>query len=103
MPLRLLWLSLRLLLPLALVLGSFSLVALPLVDDLTQRWFVRDLDSRSQMLASTLQAPLLVLVAAQDRAGITGLFDRAVADGKLKAAWFRRHFSVMDRQTLRCA
>ncbi len=88
MPLRLLWLSLRLLLPLALVLGSFSLVALPLVDDLTQRWSVRDLDSRSQMLASTLQAPLLVLVAAQDRAGITGLFDRAVADGKLKAIAF---------------
>jgi len=49
-------LSIRFILPLAL--GLFAYAVGPLVDDMTLRWFVRDLDARSQMVSSTLQEPL---------------------------------------------
>lgn len=62
--------SLRFILPLAVVLGGFALVMLPLVDELTQRWFLRDLDTRSELLASSLNAPLLDLVTLQDADGV---------------------------------
>jgi hypothetical protein len=40
-------LSLRFIPPLALVLGLFAYAVVPLMDNLTLRWFVRDLDIRS--------------------------------------------------------
>ncbi len=80
--------SLRFIVPLALVLGGFVLVMLPLVDELTQRWFVRDLDTRSDLLASSLNAPLLDLVTVQDGAGVHELFDRAVHDAHVRAVAF---------------
>ena len=39
-------LSIRFILPLALALGLFAYAVVPLVDDMTLRWFVRDLDTR---------------------------------------------------------
>ena len=80
--------SLRFIFPLALVLGGFALAMLPLVDDLTQRWFLRDLDTRAQLLASSLNAPLLDLVALQDAEGANQLFDRSVQDAHVRAIAF---------------
>lgn len=88
MPLRSVQLSLRFILPLALVLGLFAFAILPLVDSLTQRWFTRDLDMRSQMLAAGLQEPLLELMPDQDGNEIASLFDRTVQSGKLRAIGF---------------
>lgn len=51
-------LSLRFVLPLLLILAAFAYAAVPLVDDLTLRWSVRDLDMRSTVIANTLQGPL---------------------------------------------
>ncbi|MDB5798953.1 MAG: trehalose-6-phosphate synthase [Paucimonas sp.] len=81
-------LSLRFILPLALVVGLFAYAVMPVVNDMTQRWFVRDLDARSQMLASALQQPLLEYVPQQDQARINQLFDRSVQDGRLFALAF---------------
>ncbi len=50
-------LSLRFLIPLMLALGAFAYVAVPLADTLMQRWFVRDLDMRSSLIAATVQEP----------------------------------------------
>jgi hypothetical protein len=36
-------------LPVALVPGLFAYAVVPLMDNLTRRWFVRDLDIRSQL------------------------------------------------------
>jgi trehalose 6-phosphate synthase len=47
MPSQSLRLSLRFLLPLALVLVLFAYAAVPFTEKLTVRWFVRDLDIRS--------------------------------------------------------
>ena len=41
-------LTLRFLVPLLVALALFAYAAVPLVDTLTTRWFVRDLDIRSQ-------------------------------------------------------
>lgn len=88
MPPRPFQLSLRFIFPLALVLGLFALALLPLVDDLTRRWFLRDLDTRSQMVAASLREPALDYLTLQDAEGMRTLFDRSVHDGKLRALGF---------------
>ncbi|MDB5764835.1 MAG: trehalose-6-phosphate synthase [Herminiimonas sp.] len=88
MPFRSFRLALRFVLPLALVLALFAYAVVPLVDDMTLRWFVRDLDSRSQMLASALQEPLLDYVPQKSQRKISQLFDRSVQDGRLFALAF---------------
>lgn len=85
---RLFRLSLRFVLPLALVLGLFAYAVVPLVDNLTLRWFVRDLDARSQSLANAMQDPLLEYVPQQAGERINRLFDRALRDDRLHAIAF---------------
>ena len=41
-----------------LVVGLFAYAAVPLADTLMLRWFVRDLDIRSSLIATTVQEPL---------------------------------------------
>ncbi|MEC4723167.1 trehalose-6-phosphate synthase [Noviherbaspirillum sp. CPCC 100848] len=81
-------LSLRFVVPLALVLALCAYVVVPLLDNLTLRWFVRDLDIRSKMLASTLEEPLLDHVPARSRARINQLFNKAIEDERLYALAF---------------
>lgn len=88
MPSRLFRLSLRFVLPLALVLGLFAYAVVPLVDSLTLRWFVRDIDTRSQSLANALQEPLLEYVPQNSERRIKQLFDRALRDERLYAIAF---------------
>ena len=56
--LRSLRLSLRFVVPLAVALAILAYAVVPLVDKLYLRWFVRDIDIRSKLIASTLQEPL---------------------------------------------
>ena len=43
-------LSLRFLLPLALVLAALAYAVIPLVDSLTLKWFVKDLEIRAELV-----------------------------------------------------
>jgi trehalose-6-phosphate synthase len=88
MPFQSFRLSLRFVLPLALVLGLFAYAVVPLMDNMTLRWFVRDLDIRSKLLANTLQDPLLEYVPKKSRRKITELFERAIQDERLYALAF---------------
>lgn len=88
MKLRSLKLSFRFVVPLALVLAMFAYIVVPLMDDLTVRWFVRDLEIRSQSLANALQDPLLEYVPAGAKKRIDQLFDRAIDDERLYALGF---------------
>ncbi len=85
---RPLQLSLRFIFPLALVLGAFALVMLPLIDELTERWFLRDLDARSQVLAASLHDPMIDFVTLQDTESIQTLLDRSVRDAHVRAIAF---------------
>jgi len=86
-------LSLRFILPLVLVLGAIAYGVVPLVDGLTLRWFVRDLDIRSQLIASAAQEPLVELLTdtTRDRVRlqrVQAFFNRMLQDERLFALGF---------------
>ena len=60
-------LSLRFIVPLALALGTIAYGVAPLVDELTLKWFVRDLDIRAKLVASAAQEQLAQLVTSDLR------------------------------------
>jgi len=78
-------LSLRFLIPLLLALAAFAYVAVPLADSLMQRWFVRDLDMRSNLIADTVQEPLSNLILTGSTPRIVTLFNRLLRDERLYA------------------
>lgn len=83
--LRSLRLSLRFVLPLAAAIALLAYVTVPLVDQLTLRWFVRDLDIRSRFITSTLQDPLTELLEQGNKARINRLLLRSTQDERLFA------------------
>ena len=81
-------LSLRFILPLLLVLGAFAYAILPLVDRLTVRWFVRDLDIRADLIANTAKEPLQELIEAGNRARMLDYFTRITEDERIFAVGY---------------
>jgi trehalose 6-phosphate synthase len=81
-------LSLRFIGPLVLTLALLAYVLVPLVDQLTLRWWVSDLDIRSQLVANTMQDQLADLVQQGSASRINGLFNRALQDERLYAIAF---------------
>ena len=59
-----------------------------MIDDLTQRWFLRDLDTRGQMVAASIREPLIDYVMLQDVDAMQDLLERAAIDGHLLALGF---------------
>src|SRR5690349_12511787 len=81
-------LSLRFIGPLALTLALLAYAAVPLVDKLTLRWWIRDLDIRSQLLANTMQDSLIDMMVMGDSSKIRALFTRVMQDERLYALGF---------------
>ncbi|MBI5860706.1 MAG: trehalose-6-phosphate synthase [Rhodocyclales bacterium] len=81
-------LSLRFVLPLMLVLAGIAYAVAPLVDQMTLRWFVRDLDMRSSLIANTIQEPLQEQLAAGKKAKIGEFFTRITQDERLYAVGY---------------
>jgi trehalose 6-phosphate synthase len=81
-------LSLRFVLPLMFVLTGIAYALAPLVDQQILRWFVRDLDMRSVLIANTIEEPLQELLAAGKKARIEGFFNRISQDERLYAVGF---------------
>lgn len=81
-------LSLRFILPLAATLGLIAYAIVPLVDQLTFRWFTRDLDIRTNIIADTMQESLVFSLNASDAARVQRLFNRAIKDERLFALGF---------------
>ncbi|HEX8010687.1 MAG TPA: trehalose-6-phosphate synthase [Casimicrobiaceae bacterium] len=81
-------LSLRFIAPLVVTLALLAYVLVPLVDRLTLRWWVSDLDMRSQLVANTMQEQLAELVEQGATAKINALFTRALQDQRLYALGF---------------
>ena len=78
-------LALRFVLPLVVVLAAFAYAVVPLVDQLTLRWFVRDMDIRSELIANTITEPLLDQVRSASKAKIAAFFERITKDERLYA------------------
>lgn len=81
-------LSLRFLIPLALVLAAFAYAAVPLVDNLIVKWFMRDLEIRSALIANTVQEPLQDLLRAGFRSKTVNYFAKITQDERLYAMGF---------------
>ncbi|HUX24836.1 MAG TPA: trehalose-6-phosphate synthase [Burkholderiales bacterium] len=81
-------LSLRFVLPLMLVLAGFAYAVTPLVDRLTLSWFMHDLDSRSALIANTVQEPLQELLTAGRKIKILEFFNRITRDERLFAVGY---------------
>jgi trehalose 6-phosphate synthase len=81
-------LSLRFVLPLILVLAAFAWSIVPFVDQLTLRWFVRDMDIRSSLIANTIGEPLLEQVAAGSKVKTANFFTRITQDERLYAVGY---------------
>jgi len=81
-------LSLRFVVPLAVALGLLAVAVVPLVDNLTMRWFVRDIDIRSRFIADTLHEPLEELLLQENKTRINALLLRAIKDERLMALGF---------------
>ena len=102
-------LSLRFVLPLMLVLAGIAYAVAPLVDQLTLRWFVRDLDIRSSLIANTIQEPLQEQLAAGKKAKIGEFFTRITQDERLYAVGYcaspqsRRWPAARCPAEIRCA
>jgi len=82
---RSLKLSLRFAVPLVLALGLLAFAVVPLVDKLNLRWFIRDMDMRSSLIANTLHDPLAELLQQGNEARINSLLMRAIQDERLLA------------------
>jgi trehalose 6-phosphate synthase len=86
--LRSIRLSLRFIAPLAVTLALLGYALVPIVDRLTLRWWVTDLDTRSQLIANTMQDQLADLVGQGASGKINSLFMRALQDERLYALAF---------------
>ncbi|HEY5112601.1 MAG TPA: trehalose-6-phosphate synthase [Coriobacteriia bacterium] len=81
-------LSLRFVIPLLLALAAFAYAVVPLVDSLTLRWFVRDLDIRATLIANTVQEPMQDLLRTGNRTRMVQFFTRITQDERLFAIAF---------------
>ena len=82
---RSLRLSLRFIIPLVVALTLLTYAVVPLVDQLTLRWFLRDMDIRSSLVGNTLHDPLTELLQQGNRNKINALLLRAIQDERLLA------------------
>jgi trehalose 6-phosphate synthase len=78
-------LELRFLLPLVGTLIAAAYLAAPLMDQVTLRWFSRDLNSRGALVANALSDSLTGALLSNDAARLQPLFDRTSQDERLFA------------------
>lgn len=81
-------LSLRFLLPLGLVLAILAYAVIPLVDVLTLKWYVRDIEIRVQLIAGTMEGPLSELIVSQSKSKLLAYLQRIIQDERLVAIGF---------------
>jgi trehalose 6-phosphate synthase len=78
----------RFIVPLALALAAIAYAVIPLVDQFTLKWFVRDLDMRTSLITNTIQEPLQGLVREGSRIKVLGFLNRITQDERLFALGF---------------
>lgn len=108
-PLRTIRLQLRFLLPLGVTLIVAASLAVPVLDQVTLRWFSRDLNSRGALVANALSDSITDALGSARTARLRPLFDRAAQDERLFALGLcsadNRRLEATERfpETLTCA
>lgn len=81
-------LSLRFIIPLGIALAAIAWAVVPLVDQLTMKWFVRDLDMRTNLIANTMHERVVDLVREGSRNKVQKYFGTMLQDERLYALGF---------------
>jgi len=92
-------LQLRFLVPLLLALLAAAYLALPLVDQLTLRWFARDLNMRGAFVSNTVSEAIADALSEGNDKRMQALFDRAAQDERLVAIGLCSVDGVLLRRT----
>ncbi len=82
---RTLRLQLRFLVPLVITLVGAAWLAAPVLDNLTLRWFSRDLNSRGLLVSNALSDSIAQALAAERPARLAPLLERTLQDERLFA------------------
>ena len=81
-------LSLRFILPLLAALALIAYATRPLVDRLTTQWFIRDLEIRADLIATTVHEPMEELTRAGNRSRLLQFFARIAQDERIFAVGY---------------
>ena len=78
--------SLRFLIPLGIALAAIAYAVAPLVDRLTLQWFVRDLEARSRLIATTFEEPVSSLIREGSSTKLARYFNGITKDEQIGRA-----------------
>jgi alpha,alpha-trehalose-phosphate synthase [UDP-forming] len=92
-------LQLRFLLPLLATLGLAASLALPLMDQLTLRWFSRDLNLRGELVTNTLGEAIAEALVSSSTERLQPTLDRASKDERIVGIGLCTREGVLDRRT----
>jgi len=93
--------QLRFLVPLIIILIGAAYFSVPLMDQLTLRWFAHDLDMRGNLVANALSESLAEAANESRGRKLQALFDRAVQDERLVAIGWCAPSGQLVRHTQR--
>jgi trehalose 6-phosphate synthase len=79
---------LRFIIPLALALTIIAYAVVPLVDRLTLRWFARDMDMRSTLIANAIHDSIQDSLVSGSKTGTLNVFNKILQDERLYALGF---------------
>jgi alpha,alpha-trehalose-phosphate synthase [UDP-forming] len=92
-------LQLRFLLPLLLTLGLAAYLALPLMDQLTLRWFSRDLNLRGELVTNALADAISDAMVTSSTDRLQSMFDRAAKDERIVGIGLCTREGILVRKT----
>ena len=96
-------LILKFVIPLIIVLGIIGAMMVPVMDLVTQRWFIKDLELRSQLVANTLQEslqPMLLTKGRERKSKIQALLDKVAQDERILAMGYCDANNVLEFKTI---
>lgn len=92
-------LSLRFIVPLAIALAAIAYGIVPLVDSLVFKWYARDIDIRTKLIASAMQDSLLQTLNNPSGEKIQKLFSRVIQDERLYALGYCNFTGILLYKT----
>lgn len=92
-------LQLRFIVPLFLVIAATAYLTVPLVDQLSLRWTVRDLNSRSQLIANTISENVIDTIITFDKVRLESIFNRLIADERVLGVGLCDHEGQLREKT----
>lgn len=92
-------LQFRFLAPLFLVIALTAYLTVPLVDKLSLRWTVRDLNSRSQLITNTISENVFDAVTSLDKPRLEAIFSRLIMDERVLGVGICDHEHQLSEKT----